>query len=91
MVVSRLGVSGGSSILSAKVSAPGASEILSDNVGDLCILADGTIRGDGGNGVTRGVGDEMIGVGLVRNSWVGVFDMFIRRMMVVWVRGVGSL
>ena len=68
IAVSRLGVSGGSSILSARVSGAGASEILSARVGDLCMSADGTMSGDAGRGVTRGAGEEMIGMGVVRNS-----------------------
>ena len=91
MAILRLGVSGGSSILSAKVSASGASEIRSDRVGDHCMSAEGTISGGAGSGVTRGVGDEMMGMGLVRNSWVGMSDISICQMVIVWGRGVGSL
>ena len=91
VAMSRLRVLGGSSILLAKVRFNGASTIQSDKVGDLCMSADGTMSGDAGSGVTRGVGDEMIGMESVRNSWAGVLDMFIHRMMIVWRRGVGSL
>ena len=91
IAVSRLGVSGGSSILSANVSGAGASEMQSDRVGDLCMSADGTRRGDAGSGVTRGVGDEIIGTGVLRNSWSGVVVILIQRMIMVQVHGVGSL
>ena len=91
VAVSRLGVSGGSSILSAKVSGAGASEIRSDRVGDLCMSGEGIMSGDAGSGVMRGVGDEMMGMGVVRESWSGVVDILIRRMVVVWMCDVGSL
>ena len=91
VAVSRLGVSGGSSILSAKVSGAGASEIRSDRVGDLCMSGEGIMSGDSGSGITRGVGDEMMGMGMVRESWSGVVDILIHRMVVVWVCDVGSL
>ena len=91
VAVSRLGVSGGSSILSAKVSGAGASEIRSDRVGDLCMSGEGIMSGDAGSGVTRGAGDEMMGTGVVRESWLGVVDILIRRMVIVWMGDVGSL
>ena len=91
VAVSRLGVSGGSLILSAKVSGAGASEIRSDRVGDLCMSGEGIMSGDAGSGVTRGAGDEMMGTGVVRESWLGVVDILIRRMVMVWVGDVGSL
>ena len=91
VAVSRLGVSGGSSILSAKVSGAGASEIRSDNMGDLCMSGEGTMSGDSGNGVIKGTGDEMIGMGLVRNSGSDVVDILIQRMVMICVLGSGSL